>query len=101
MVGELESVSTLHECFEKKLTAACKEKSGNMHDIQVKIASLHKANHLKTFSAVEILCGKDTNCTKDTLYEEWLSGTYTSMASKPFSEDLVEQVTGLCGYLEF
>ena len=100
MVRDLESVSTLHECFELMLTSACKEKSRNMFDIQVEIARQHKDNHSHTVSAIHILCGDDANCTHETLTAEWkLTESYKNMTFTSSSEELVEQVTGLCGYL--
>lgn len=91
MVAALESVSTLHECFELMLTSACKEKADNMFDIQVEIARQHKKNHSHTLSAIHILCGDDANCSHETLTEEWkLTEHYANMTFNSSSEELVE-----------
>ena len=47
------------------------------------------------------MCGDEENCTKESLIAEWkLTESYTNMEPVSSTEEIVEQITGMCGFLE-
>ena len=47
------------------------------------------------------MCGNEENCTEESLIAEWkLTESYTNMEPVSSTEEIVEQITGMCGFLE-